>query len=98
MATRKKIQHPWIAERGMEHPYLVLRIDDYSTIPAQRGQFYPSALRSDDANKAIWPNASDAKHAAEWAAKKFGNRFGIFGMVAIVEPAEAPIKHTKVAP
>lgn len=98
MTTRKKIQHPWIEDRKMVVPCLVLRIDDYSKIPMTRGQFYPEGSRYDDDQKAIWPNMELATRAAEWATKKFGHQYGVFAMFQIVEPAEAPIKHTKVAP
>lgn len=92
---RIKGQHEWLAEREMDKPSLVLRIDDYSTRPLNRGQFVPG-LRNDDSQKAIWPNQELAAHAAEWAAKKFGHTYAVFTMVAIVEQAEPPLKVTAV--
>ncbi len=86
--------HEWITDRAMEQPCVVLRIDDYSCFPLSRGQFVPLTARSDDNQKAIWPTRELAGHAAEWAAKKFGRTYGVFQMLAIVEPAEAPIKVT----
>lgn len=88
--------HDWLAERSMTTPSLVLRIDDYSTTPLNRGQFVPHGSRYDDALKAIWPTHDLAQHAAEWAVQKFGHQYAVFKMVEIYEQAVAPIKITKV--
>jgi hypothetical protein len=94
--TRRKTRHEWIASRDMDSPHLVLRIDDYSMLSLQRGQFVPNCPRSDDSQKAIWPNAELAHHAAEWAAKKFGHVYGVFQMTAIVEQKEPPLQTTLI--
>jgi hypothetical protein len=91
----RKVKHEWLATRAMDKPSIVLRIDDYNTLPLSRGQFTPN-YRNDDSMKAIWPNQELAAHAAEWAAKKFGHQYAVFTMVAIVESAEPPLKVTAV--
>jgi hypothetical protein len=91
----KEAAHEWLAERAMTAPSVVLRIDDYSTYPLNRGQFVPHQ-RFDDNQKAIWPDKESACHAAEWAAKKFGHVYAVFTMVGIVEQAEPPLKVTVI--
>lgn len=94
MRKSKEQKHEWLQERGMSEPSLVLRIDDYSLTPLNRGQFVPRLARCDDSQKAIWPNRERACQAAEWAAKKFGHVYAVFVMVGIVEQAEPPLKIT----
>jgi hypothetical protein len=105
MATKKRNtaqprarvgKHEWVTARKMTEPHIVMRIDDYALASSTRGQFYPQVDRVDDATKAIWPNAELAHNAAKWAAKTFGRTYGVFKMTAIVEPAVAPIKTTKL--
>jgi hypothetical protein len=94
MRKRKEAAHEWLAERAMTEPSIVLRIDDYSMTPLNRGQFVPCRQRFDDSVKAIWPNRELACRAAEWATKKFGHVYAVFTMVGIVEQAEPPLKVT----
>lgn len=93
---KKREIHEWLETRMADSAHVVLRIDDYNTLPLSRGQFVPRQARSDDNVKAIWPSLELAGHAAEWAAKKFGHTYAVFSMVAIVEQAEPPLKVTVV--
>jgi hypothetical protein len=87
----------WLRERDALSPSLVLRIDDYPAVAqGDLGQFYPIMQRDDDKRKAIWPSEEKAVQAAHWAVKKFGHQYGIFRMVFIVEPFEAPVKVTEI--
>lgn len=91
-----KIIHPWIADREIHEAHIVLRIDDYSTMSSDRGQFYPAVERTDDKMKAIWSSRQKAIDAATWAAQKFGRQYGVFKMVAIVETTVRPIRVVEV--
>lgn len=96
MRKKQASKHPWLEDRGMIEPSLVMRIDNYSNIPLNRGQFVPEVVYMPDASqtKAIWPTKELACGAAEWAAKKFGHTYAVFVMVGIVEQAEPPLKIT----
>lgn len=91
-------KHQWLADRAAESPSLVMRIDNYSCIPENRGQFMPKIHYPPDAPqvKAIWPNRELACHAAEWAAKKFGHTYAVFTMIGIVEQDHPPLKITVI--
>lgn len=89
---RKK--HQWFQERGVQAAFIVLRLDNYNTGTADRGQFYPAVRNFGDENKAIWPTRELALHAAEWATKKFGGVYGVFQITAIVEQKTTPIQIT----
>lgn len=97
MPRRKKL-HQWLEDRELtEKPAMVLRVDNYETVPAMRGQFYPEGMVAEadkPGGKAIWPSYHDAFEAALWATKKFGHTYAVFQMITIVEPAEAPTKST----
>lgn len=88
----RKIIHQWLKDRGITGAYVVLRLDDYLTTPADRGQFYTGRNRMDDANKAVWGTLEDAQGAAQWAVRKFGHKYGVFQLVRFVEAKEEPIK------
>ena len=106
MATKKgkvankvrgtRAKHEWLKARLMDSAWIVMRVDDYATTTASRGQLYPKVQRLDDANKAIWGSESDALSAAKWAAEKFGNTYAVFKLTAFVERAVAPVKTVRV--
>lgn len=98
MRKSKEQRHPWLEHRNAPEPSLVLRIDNYSTQPQTRGQFYPELDYTPDDfnNKAIWPDRESACKAAEWATKKFGHQYAVFTMIGIVEQDHPPLKITVI--
>lgn len=95
MATRKRV-HQWLKDRSIASAWIVLRVDDYMTTTASRGQFYPENGRLDDVQKAIWGSESDALSAAQWAAQKFNHKYGVFKLSHFVEQATVPTRVVKV--
>lgn len=95
-ARSRKTVHRWIKERNALDPHIVLRLDNYSTEAHRRGQFYPLEAEPMDNSKAIWPTAKDAQAAAAWAAKKFGNVYGVFRLTSIIEKQDTPVQVTNL--
>lgn len=97
MATKR---HQWLKDHDTNIAFLVLRIDNYDTMPQSRGQFYPMGTVSEadkPGGKAIWPTQESAEAAAHWATNKFGHTYAVFKMIAIVEPVLHKGKVTRVS-
>jgi hypothetical protein len=88
--------HKFLTDRKVKNVWIVMRLDDYKTTYATRGQIYTEMPRTDDANKALWTTEAAAMAAAKWAADKFGHLYGVFKCVSFIEQTKLPIKVTRI--
>jgi hypothetical protein len=97
-----KVKHEFLEKRNITNACIVLRLDRYKLVPAERGQFYnndSAAIEFGNRGNmhfvAVWPTHEQAVAAAKWAAKTLKGQYGVFMLTNIVEEM-VPVTNTTV--
>jgi len=92
---------PFLKDRKAVGAWIVLRLDNYHTAAANRGQYYPKLSDKDTSiyhlpgemrSVAVWPTEKQALAAAAWDVEQFGNEYGIFRLSAYVKAQKPVVK------
>lgn len=103
MKTRRAVKkvHPFLKERKVKELFIVVRVDDYSTHPNQRGGFPPGLGQYLGKGGMLWPDEAKAQAAAAWVLSKPENKdktYAVCKVVTLVSnvPVKTPVKVEKV--